>query len=39
MKYQARCHCGKVAFEFDGEGVEGIDLDALPVKHFDGRSI
>jgi hypothetical protein len=35
MKYKGSCHCGKVVFEVEGE----IDLEAVPVMQFDGRSL
>jgi hypothetical protein len=50
MKYKGSCHCGRVAFEVEGtieSGLacnrsmcerKGIELDSIPVKHFDGRS-
>jgi hypothetical protein len=34
MKYNGSCHCGKIAFEAEGE----IKGDAVPVQHFDGRA-
>lgn len=50
MKYQASCHCAKVAVEFEGDieevvschyvrCVQDIDLGNLPVKHFNGRAL
>lgn len=50
MKYRGSCHCGQIAFEGvgpDGKAMaavnarclEGVDLDALPVQHFNGRDV
>lgn len=30
MIYKGSCHCGKLA---------GVEIDKLPVKHFDGSSL
>jgi hypothetical protein len=50
VTYKGRCHCGNVAYGAEGEiegdpgaavnlrCVEGIDLGAIPVQQFDGRS-
>lgn len=39
MNYKGSCHCGAIAFEVEGELKEVADLSALPVKHFDGKSL
>ena len=48
--YQGSCHCGQTSFEVDGEikgamaavnirCLDGVDLDAVPVQHYDGLSM
>jgi hypothetical protein len=40
MNYKGGCHCGKVAFEVEGELKQVMECNSsLPVKHFDGRSL
>ena len=38
MKHRGSCHCGKVAYEVE-RCIGCIDLDSIPVKHFDGHSM
>jgi hypothetical protein len=38
MKYKGSCHCQKVTYEVE-MNLEGVELEKLPVQHYDGRSI
>ena len=44
MKHRGSCHCGAGAFDVEGEIKSAmacncsVDLEAIPVTHFDGRS-
>lgn len=38
MTYTGSCHCGRIAFEVEGE-IDGLDLATVPVQHFDGRAL
>ena len=43
MTHKGGCHCGRIAFEVEGDinvrCPEGVDLSALKVVPFDGRSL
>ena len=38
-KHQGSCHRSRIAVEVDIRCLSDIDLEAIPIEHFDGRSL
>jgi hypothetical protein len=47
MQYKGSCHCGHIAYQPKGNPVaainirslENIELEKVPLTHFDGRAL